>query len=125
MRANETVLVVDDEQGVRTFARRVLHRDGYTVCEAAGPDEALRFAEEYRSPIHVLLTDVAMPWTRGTELFRRLSRLHPETRVVYMSGYTWEKIGETEALAANGAFIQKPFSADDLADKISEALHPG
>ena len=119
------VLVVDDEQGVRTFARRVLHREGYTVWEAADPDEALRFAEEHRSPIHVLLTDIIMPWTRGTEIFRRLSCLHPETRVVYMSGYALEKIGEAEAIAATGTFIQKPFSADDLADKVREALHAG
>lgn len=89
-----SVLVVDDDDMVRGFARKVLHRGGYTVLEAADPDEALRFAEDHQGPIHLLLTDIAMPWMRGTDLFRRFAPLHPEARVIYMSGYTPDTIGQ-------------------------------
>lgn len=119
---SSSVLVVDDDEAVLSFVRKVLCRRGYTVWEAADPDEALRFAEEHRSPVHLLLTDIALPWMRGTELFERFTPLHPETQVIYMSGYTRDAINQWEVLAAGGGFIQKPFGADALMDTVSKVL---
>lgn len=117
-----TVLLVEDEEMVRSFIRKVLHREGYTVLEAADPDEALRFAEQHESPIHLLLADIALPWMRGTELFQRFSPHHPETRVIYMSGYTREAIGPCPLLAAGEGFLQKPFSPGALLNTVREVL---
>lgn len=121
---SSTVLVVDDDEMVRSFVRKVLSRHSYTVWEAADPDEALRFAEEHGDPIHLLLTDIAMPWMRGTELFQRFSPHHPETQVIYMSGYTRDAIGQGEVMAAGGGFIQKPFGAEALMDKVRKVVAP-
>jgi DNA-binding NtrC family response regulator len=119
---SSSVLVVDDDEMVRSFVRKVLCRRGYTVWEAADPDQALRFAEEHQSPVHLLLADIALPWMRGTELFQRFAPHHPETQVIYMSGYTREAIGPCKMLAADGGFIQKPFGAGALMDTVSRVL---
>ena len=121
---SSSVLVVDDDEAARSFVRKALQRDGYTVWEAADPDEALRFAEQHRDPVHLLLADIALPWMRGTELFQRFALHHPETQVIYMSGYTREAIGPCPTLAAGSGFIQKPFSTRMLMDKVKETLTP-
>jgi DNA-binding response OmpR family regulator len=118
------VLVVDDDEQVRGFVRKVLQQDGYVVWTAADPEEALSFAREHRGPINLLLADIALPWMRGTELFERFSPHHPETRVIYMSGYTPDAIGSCEVLAAGGGFLQKPFDARVLMERVREALEP-
>jgi two-component system cell cycle sensor histidine kinase/response regulator CckA len=117
----ETVLVVEDQDGLRELAKRLLQRRGYTVLAAANAAEALRLFEE--NPfIDVLLTDVVMPGASGPELTRQLVERRPALRVVYMSGYTEEAIVQRGVIQPGIAFLNKPFTSDALAEKISEAL---
>ena len=117
----ETVLVVDDEEGLRTLARRLLQRQGYTVLIAANADEARRLFEQHRS-IDVLLTDVVLPGASGLELARQLVAQRPMLKVVYMSGYTADAIARQGVLNPGITFLSKPFNAEMLGRKIREAL---
>ncbi len=117
----ETVLVVEDAEGLRDLAKRLLERQGYTVLVAANADEALRLFEQHAS-IDVLLTDVVMPGTSGPELTRQLVERWPGLKVVYMSGYTEEAISHHGVLEPGIVFLQKPFTSDTLARKIRGAL---
>src|SRR5207302_10067911 len=83
---SETVLVVEDEQSLRTFTSTLLQNSGYMVLEADGGEEALSLAERYKKPIHLLLTDMIMPGMNGPAVAERLASLHPETKVLFMSG---------------------------------------
>jgi CheY-like chemotaxis protein len=121
-KGKETVLVVEDERGVRTLASETLKSKGYNVLEAMGAAEALQIAEQFTKPIHLLLTDVVMPQTGGKELAKRLSTLHPETKVLYMSGYTDDAIVRYGILQGNMNFLQKPFAPNALARKVREVL---
>ncbi len=115
------VLLVEDDDGVRSLARRVLARHGYTVLEAFDGSEALRISEQHRGSIELLVTDVVMPELRGPEVAERLLRLRPELKVLYMSGYTDEEIlhGVSEHEAA---FLQKPFTEIALAEMARAVL---
>jgi CheY-like chemotaxis protein len=117
----QTVLVVEDEDGLRELARRLLQPQGYTVLVAANADEALRVFEENPS-IDVLLTDVVMPGASGPELTRQLVEQRPALRVIYMSGYTQEGIVHHGVLKPGIAFLHKPFTSDTLGAKIREVL---
>jgi len=117
----ETVLVVEDAEGLRELARRLLERHGYTVLVASNADEALQLFEEYPS-IDLLLTDVVMPGASGPELARQLVERRPALKVVYMSGYTAEAIVQHGVLKPGIAFLHKPFTADTLGRKLSEVL---
>lgn len=119
---SETVLVVEDEEGVRRLARMALELHGYRVLEARSGSDALRIAETHAAPIDLLLTDVVMPVMGGRELVAAIRRDRPELRVLFMSGYT-----EDDALLADGgepgqSFIQKPFSIAELAASVRAAL---
>jgi CheY-like chemotaxis protein len=117
----QTVLVVEDENGLRQLARRLLQRLGYTVLVAANADEALRLFD--RSPsIDVILTDVVMPETSGPELARRLVDKRPGLKVIYMSGYTEDAIIQHGVLNSGIAFLHKPFTSDTLGRKLREVL---
>ncbi len=118
----ETVLVADDEPDIRTLARDILEARGYTVLTAADGEEALRLAEAHAGPIHALLTDVVMPKLTGPELAERLLRTRRDTKVVFMSGYTGDLIGEYGILRVGAPFVGKPFSPDLLLRKLREAL---
>ena len=83
----ETVLLVEDEPSIRQLMRRMLESHGYTLLEARNGDEALSLAEEYTTPIHLLLTDVVMPKMDGFQLAIRLTQLYTETRVLFLSGH--------------------------------------
>jgi PAS domain S-box-containing protein len=108
---SEIVLLVEDEEGVRTLARRVLEMSGYTVLEAGYGGEALRLCQQHSEPIHLLLTDIVMPGgLNGRELAERLLRLRPELKVLYMSGYTDETIVPHEIIEPGLFFLQKPFT---------------
>jgi PAS domain S-box-containing protein len=117
----ETVLVVDDADGLRDLARRLLERLGYTVLVASGADEACRLFEDGAS-IDVLLTDVVMPGLSGPELTRSLVDRWPDLRVVYMSGYTEDSIIRRGVLDPGVAFLHKPFTSATLARTIRGAL---
>ena len=119
---NETILLVEDEGSVRDLLRRVLHSKGYEILEAKNGPEALEVCMNWRQPIHLTLTDIVMPQMNGRELAHRVGELHPETKVLYMTGYAGNRVGGTEVLDEDARFIQKPFSADALADKIRSVL---
>jgi two-component system, cell cycle sensor histidine kinase and response regulator CckA len=118
----ETILLVEDEPQLRELTRSVLASRGYSVVEAAGPEEAERLAEKIGAKIHLLLTDVIMPGTSGRELAKRLSARHPMMRVLYMSGYTYNVIAQGGTLERGVSFLQKPFTPGALADKVREVL---
>src|SRR5277367_167427 len=95
---HETILVVEDEVNLRRLARQYLEKQGYTVLEAVDGSAAINISSSYPGPIHLLLTDVIMPGMNGKELAQRLTALRPETRVLYMSGYTENVIGHNGTL---------------------------
>ncbi len=121
-RGNETVLLVEDEEGVRNLAVLILRKQGYRVLEAAQGGEALLICEKHQGPIHLMVTDVVMPGMGGPELAERLGTLHPEMKVLFMSGYTDDAIVHHGVLKKGTEFIQKPFTPDGLARKVREIL---
>jgi two-component system, cell cycle sensor histidine kinase and response regulator CckA len=124
--AGQTVLLVDDEDPVRTVAARILTRHGYRVVEAGGGEEALALCEALDQPPDLLLTDVAMPKTSGCELARRLDAERPPAPpVVFMSGYSGASVAAPEDLERAAGFIQKPFDAHALLHVVGEALAAG
>ena len=119
----QTVLLVEDEEAVRSFTARVLRGLGYRVSAVSNGDEALALAEGPGArPVDLLLTDVVMPRMGGEELARRLKAIHPRLKVLYISGYTANGIVRQGILEDNLAFLQKPFSRAALARKVREAL---
>jgi PAS domain S-box-containing protein len=118
----ETILLVEDEAPVRSLARTVLEARGYAVLEASRGDEALRVAQHHRGPIHLLLTDVVMPGLGGPAVARLLTRVHPETQVLYMSGYTDAAVARHGVLEAGAALVQKPFTPRALAQQVRQVL---
>jgi two-component system cell cycle sensor histidine kinase/response regulator CckA len=117
----QTVLVVEDEDGVRELAQRLLERQGYTVLVASGADEVRRLVEG-DPPIDVLLTDVVMPGISGPELARQLVERRPALKVIYMSGYTEATIAHHGVLNPGIAFLNKPFTSETLGRKIRDVL---
>jgi CheY-like chemotaxis protein len=117
-----TVLVVEDEESVRSLACRVLRAKGYRVIEAGSADVALALLRTDAGPIDLLLTDVVMPGISGPALAQRLVRRYPRLRVLYMSGYAEEAIERRGTLPAGGELLEKPFTADQLARRVREAV---
>jgi PAS domain S-box-containing protein len=117
-----TVLVVEDEEAVRTLACRVLRAKGYRVLEAANADLALAILGGATGSIDLLLTDVVMPGMSGPALAQRLLSRHPSLRVLYMSGYAEEAIERQGSLPAGGDLLEKPFTADQLARRVRAAM---
>lgn len=120
---NETVLLVEDEEMVRSMTREILEERGYVVLEAKHGKDALRVSEQYVGPIHLMLSDVVMPQMSGRELAEQLSPIRSEMKVLYMSGYTDDAIIHHGVLDHGVEFIEKPFSADALARKVHDVLH--
>jgi PAS domain S-box-containing protein len=121
-RGTETILLVEDDDGVRSLVRGVLQTAGYKVLEASRPVEALVTCQTYTGPIHLLFTDVVMPQMSGRDLAERLKLLSPETKVLYMSGFTGEAIVHHGVLERGVSFIQKPSTPDLLVRKVREVL---
>ncbi len=119
---NETILLVEDDEMVRSLVQRALLRQGYTLLEARWSDEALFLVEQQRGQIDLLVTDVVMPKMNGRELFEQLKALHPRMKVLFMSGYTDDTMVRNGLLAAEIEFLSKPFSPDALAAKVREVL---
>ena len=118
----EIILVVEDESTLRNITRQYLTNQGYTVLEASNGESALQLSATHPGPIHLLLTDVIMPGINGRELADRLSSVRPETRVLYMSGYTENAIGHNGVLDPGTNLLQKPFSLPALKAKVREVL---
>jgi two-component system cell cycle sensor histidine kinase/response regulator CckA len=116
-----TVLVVDDEEGVRRLACRMLTWTGYQTLEARHAREALAAIEEHAGPIHLVLTDVKMPGMNGRELGREVERRWPGKPILYMSGFASEVFARG-LLDPDSPFLAKPFTQEDLASKVRGLL---
>lgn len=121
----ETVLVVEDEEIVRDLVCAVLEEQGYNVICAADGLEALEAAENFDGTIHLLVTDVIMPHMNGPELAAKLSRVRPGMKVLYVSGYSDNDIGDHGVLDPRFELLQKPFTPQTLARKIRDVIHEG
>ncbi|MEW6212829.1 MAG: PAS domain S-box protein [Acidobacteriota bacterium] len=121
-RGSETILLVEDSKIIRDMASESLRLCGYTVVAAAGSGEALLVCERHEGRIDLLLTDVVMPHLSGPELAERLSRVRPEMKVLYMSGYTDNELARHGIVDMDVDFIQKPFTPTTLSRKVREVL---
>ena len=122
MKGSETILLVEDDEMVRTLVRETLEREGYKVIDSADPVEAQRIAENYRGRIELLIADVVMPKLSGRELARSLTERRPDLKVLYMSGYTDSAIVNSGILQKEVAFLQKPFTPGVLSAKVREVI---
>jgi CheY-like chemotaxis protein len=122
LRGSETVLVVEDQDQVRTLVRGILDRNGYKVLEASSGGDALVLCEQHLGSIDLLLSDVVMPRMSGPELADRLRRLRPDLKVLLMSGYADRKVVGPAGLDNGFGFLQKPVTPDALGRKIREML---
>lgn len=120
-RGTETILLAEDDEAVRRLARLGLEAQGYTVLEAHAGVEAVRLAE-LQPVIHLLVTDLVMPGMSGKELGEKVRARHPDAKVLYASGYTDEAVVRHGIVAANDAFLQKPFSPLCLARKVRAVI---
>jgi len=119
---HETILLVEDEENLRQLARQSLENQGYRVIDAADGVAAIRLSQTHKGPIHLLLTDVIMPGMNGRELANQVSSSRPETKVLYMSGYTENHIGHNGTLDQGITLLQKPFTLPALQAKVREVL---
>jgi len=118
----ETILLVEDEPGVRQLVREMLLRLGYTILEAGSGAEALRLFEQHHGGIDLLLTDVIMPQMSGRDLAARLRAAQPTLKVLYMSGYTDDMLAHHGVLEPDVYLLPKPFAPDELGIKLREVL---
>jgi two-component system, cell cycle sensor histidine kinase and response regulator CckA len=117
-----TILLVEDDDAVRNVTARILRDNGYTVLETRRPSEALSICAESGATIDLLLTDIVMPETSGPRLAAELSSRHPKLRVVYMSGYSGVAPVSDRGRLGEANYIEKPFAASALAEKVREAI---
>jgi two-component system, cell cycle sensor histidine kinase and response regulator CckA len=118
----ETILLVEDSEMVRQTAREILEVCGYRVLEARSGDEALRICGEHQGPIDLLVTDVVMPEMSGRELAEQIKTRRSEIGILYISGYTDDAVTRHGGLSEGEAFLQKPFTIEDMAEKVRSAL---
>ncbi len=121
-RGTETILVVEDVGGLRNLVKRMLESVGYTVLTATDGEDALRLLEDYKEPVHLVLSDVVMPTMGGRILAERFGRTRPEMKVLYMSGYTDDVVVRHGVLDEGMPFLGKPFTVVDLTRKVREVL---
>jgi CheY-like chemotaxis protein len=121
-RQGTTILLVEDDEIMRSLTRQLLQEHGYAVVEADDGKSALEWAESHPGLIDLLLTDVVMRRMSGPELVERVSASHPALKVVYMSGYTGELIAEREVLRRGITLLEKPFARTALLNTIHTAL---
>jgi len=122
VRGHETILLVEDEPAILKMTTIMLERHGYTVLKASIPGEAIRLAREHIGRIDLLLTDVIMPEMNGRELSENLVSIHPDIKLLFMSGYTANVITKHGVLNEGEHFIQKPFTMNDLGMKLREVM---
>jgi signal transduction histidine kinase/CheY-like chemotaxis protein len=121
-RASETILLVEDEEPFRELLIEHLKDNGYTILAASNGVEALRVAKQHKGQIHLLITDVIMPQMSGPALVRSLVALRPHMKVLYMTGYTDDKLRDTAMSDPEVALLQKPFQLSDLIRKVRDVL---
>jgi two-component system, cell cycle sensor histidine kinase and response regulator CckA len=121
-KGDEAILLVEDEASVRGVILSMLEGTGYSILSACNGDEALKICKERKGRIDLLLSDVVMPGISGREMATQLAKVHPETKVLFMSGYTDDAIQHHGVLEPGTAFIEKPFSQVKLTRKIREVL---
>jgi two-component system, cell cycle sensor histidine kinase and response regulator CckA len=119
---SETILLVDDADTLRALTRQLLEGSGYTVLDTGQPSEALRIAEQHPGPLHLMITDVMMPGLCGPGLAEKLAAVRPETRVLYTSGCSADAVFKPGVHSSDHAFLEKPFTRDDLVRKVREVL---
>jgi two-component system, cell cycle sensor histidine kinase and response regulator CckA len=122
LRGDETILVVEDEDGVRELLWKILTEHGHTVLEARHGRDALTVAGGYNHPIQLLVTDVVMPEMGAGELVDQLLAVRPDMRVLFISGYTNDEVLRRGVSRQDVAFIQKPFAAEDLMQQVRKIL---
>ena len=122
LQGDETVLVVEDEDGVRELVRQILVEHGHAVLTARHGRDALLLAKRYERPIDLLVTDVVMPEMGGGELVERLTDLRPDLKVLYISGYTNDEVVRRGVHGAETHFLHKPFTSEGLMRRVREAL---
>ena len=118
----ETILLVEDETGLRELLAHVLRDKGYHVLEAGSGPEAFRAVAGHQGPIHLVLTDVILPEMRGQQVAEEISRRYPDTAIMYMSGYTDNALMHGGSLPEGTKFLQKPFTPDVVLRRIREIL---
>ena len=119
---SETILVVEDDDGIRRLIHRMLEPAGYKVVSAGTGQELLRICQQWPGPVDLLLTDVVMPTMSGSAVAARVSELRPSAKILFMSGYMDEAIGHHGVPETGINFIHKPFSAEGLLRRVREAL---
>jgi CheY-like chemotaxis protein len=119
---SETILIAEDEPDLRELTRIFLRDYGYDVIEAASAEQALQIAEAFPGPIHLLLTDVIMPGMSGRQLAERIHKNRPQTKIIYMTGYTDDMVVQHKVLEPGVNMLQKPFTRLDLAKKVRSTL---
>ncbi|HEY6882209.1 MAG TPA: ATP-binding protein, partial [Polyangiales bacterium] len=117
-----TILVVEDEEGVRRGVQRILKHAGYQVLLAADPQQALALVADFPGTLDLLLTDVVMPMMTGTELAERVLRMRPDIKVLYMSGHAREALDGQQVRSQGADFLQKPFTRQSMLAKVSAML---
>jgi two-component system cell cycle sensor histidine kinase/response regulator CckA len=117
-----TVLLVDDDEGIRGLLRDTLERSGYRVLEARFTSDALLIGRRHDGPIHVMIADVMMPGINGRELADMFTASRPQMKVLYISGYPLEVVREKLRQPDMAAFLQKPFAPDALLRKVRDLL---
>ncbi len=122
LQGTETILLVEDEDIVRSLTRHILEGCGYTILEASNGLEALSICGKHDCQIDLLLTDVVMPQMGGRELAEKFAHIYPQMRLLFTSGYTDDAVVRHGVIEAGTNFIQKPFTPDGLAHKVRDVL---
>lgn len=118
-----TILLVEDEESVRSVTREVLETEGYRVLEAQDAIDGIRLCEQHQGRINLVLTDVVMPGMNGRDMARKLVEMHPELRVIFMSGYTDNPVLREAFADCCTVYLQKPFTVQTLREKVRAVLN--